>query len=1303
MRFGCFARDFTAIVLSTLTMTNPRKRIGRLGCTAMLFLIPILLGSAAANADDAPEHDPHQKDSLYAEFQNPAREYSPMPFWFWNGELDGARIQEQIRQMVDQHVYGAFLHARDGLQTPYLSEPWFKAIGAGLQQAKQSGFYFNFVDEYDWPSGEVRNFWLKGNHQSEVLKRNPNFRIKSLAYKEQVVHGPRSVTLADVSEQQTVLVARWMGGGRLDSETLRRIDLPKTSPDKWEAPEGDWLVMQFYLEPSVGFDGGVVDLMNPDATKSFFDLSYGEYYRRFGSYFGNTIRYSFSDHEGVFGYRIAWTPALYDTFQKRTGYDLRSVLPLLVYDGGNASRKTRQDYLATVTQLYQDSFWSGITQSAKALGIGRSGHAWEESLQSSTAFQGSLFALERGLDPVGVDSLYDFGRQPLNFKVAQSVADFEGRRFACENQGVQGTDSYLDMEGLRKGTNAIGAWGVNLFIPHAFDYDAARANYPPDWLHQPYWPYFSQFADYTRRISFMNSEKSRHATNLLLYYPISSVWADSDPLFSSKTEYQHLIDPPSWKNGTVLINDYYGRMILRLAERQWDYNIADDYYFERARVEGNELVIGPQHFRAVVLPPITTINGKTLQKLLEFYAAGGTILGIRQLPDAASESESATLRGIEKLFGVGAASTPRPFIQNHNSGGGQSFYVAESVETLIDLLDAQVPKDVKLVSGSRENLFFQHRIQNGQDYYWLVNDTNRSRTLRMQLSTSGIPEKWDALTGQHSSVFYVNRPTGTEILLNFAPWDAYYIVFQPLRGSPQQAELISTNAETLQPASEIHGSLEVNATASAEQQSIEISMRANGKTFRAQTALPSIKLMALDGAWNFRPEPDQVAAPYARVKDAMEGTGDDLGFGQRGFDDDAWPLLWLSEAQNTIRNWEIIGPFPSPEDTGFDKAYAPETEYQSQGRYPGTDESVVTWQRYFSDEPYLSGALIWMETSGGPSDDDSPVVDLSRGFRVTDGSWMVGYAHSYLYSPEEQAATLVIASDNWAKVWLNHTLVFGQLRHSFWYELNDNWADRVPVTLHKGWNEVLVKVGIGRYGSFSFTFRVADAHGKTIPNLISSLAPYSPQEVSPAPESRWYRIDVPPGTSALVPPAFAKPYRLLLNGQELKPVGAAPISFKNLLQPGRNVLVIAANKEDRLTSPIMFVSDSTPFELQSWSKTGLAYFSGTAIYEKSFSLPQTFSSAGKIVLDLGNVSSVAKVQVNGRDAGTIIWSPYRLDITSLLQPGENRLRIWVTNTEANARAVGASHKILSKIDRCGLEGPVSIIPYVEKTLTLQPE
>jgi hypothetical protein len=1224
----------------------------RIGLSLVLFLFCLL-----SVADETPRNHFAAEDALYSQFLDPPREYSLMPFWFWNGKLEERQIQEQVRRMVDQHVYGAFLHARDGLQTPYLSEAWFNAIGAGLEEAKRSGFFFNFVDEYDWPSGEVRNIWMAGNHQSEVLKRNPQFRMKTIAYKEQIVHGPEQATLPEVTELQSVVVARWLGGGRVDPASLQRIEVANSGPVHWSAPQGDWLIMEFYLEPATGFDGGVVDLMNPEAMKLYFDLSYGEYYRRFGSYFGKTIRYSFSDHEGVFGYRIAWTPSLYDAFAKRAGQDLRGILPLLIYDGGNASRTAREDYLATVTQLYQDSYWSGITRQAKELGIGRSGHAWEETLQSTAAFEGSLFALERGLDPVGVDSLVDFGRQSLNFKVAQSVADFEERRFACENQGVQGTDSYLDMQGLRKVTNAIGAWGVNLFIPHAFDYDVARANYPPDWLHQPYWPNFSKFADYTRRISFMNSEDSHHSTQVLLYYPISSVWAESDPVFSARTDYQRLIDAPGWRNRTVLINDYYDRIILRMSERQWDYNIADDYYFERARVEGNELVIGPQRFRAVVLPPVTTISPETLRKLLDFYRAGGTILGIRTLPNANDQevgNADSMKAGLTELFGAHAAEAPPPYAEQHNAANGHAFFVVESVETLIDLLDSHMAKDVTISSGPPEHLFIQHRRKSAQDYYWVVNDSERSRSNRVLLAVSGIPEKWDALTGVRSPLPYSRHPEGTEVRLSFDPWDAYYVVFRPQPDAAPEPE--QTHADPVR-------------TATRE----------------------VIKPLVLEGPWGFRPEPEHVSVAYARVKDAREGDARANVFSDAEFDDSSWPSLWLSEAQNTIRDWNVIGPFPNQEDAGFEKAYPPEAQYEPKGSYVGSDGISLEWQRYFGDEPYLSKSLIWMETSGGEFDEESPVVDLNRAFRVPDVSWMVGYALTYVYSPQERPATFVIASDNWAKVWLNHKAVFGQLRHPFWYELNDNWADRFAIDLQKGWNEVLVKVGVGRSGTFAFTFRIADQQGKTISDIVASPVPHSVGSPPLANEdTRWYRVEVPPGTTAVLPPALAGPYRLLVNGKDLRAAGSAPVDFRKWLRREKNVLVLAARKADRLSSPIEFVSGTTPFLLESWTKTGLSNFSGTATYEKTFTLPTAYFGK-RAWLDLGSVSSVAEVQINGQDAGTLVWMPYQLEITKLVKPGLNHMRIRVTNTEANARAVGASHSILSKIDHCGLEGPVKII------------
>jgi hypothetical protein len=200
---------------------------------------------------------------------------------------------------------------------------------------------------------------------------------------------------------------------------------------------------------------------------------------------------------------------------------------------------------------------------------------------------------------------------------------------------------------------------------------------------------------------------------------------------------------------------------------------------------------------------------------------------------------------------------------------------------------------------------------------------------------------------------------------------------------------------------------------------------------------------------------------------------------------------------------------------------------------------------------------------------------------------------------------------------------------------------------------------------------------------------------------RWYRIEVPPGCVAVVPPVFHGPYHMLLNGQDVISRGGAPIDIRGSLLKEKNTLVIIAGKEHPLVSPVQFVTGATPFSLQSWTQTGLANFSGTAIYTKTFSLPDSFRDK-RVMLDLGRVSSVAEVFVNGERAGTLVWRPYRLDISKLIKPGENEIKIIVTNTEANRRAVGAWHHTLATIDVCGMEGPVQVIPYIDRALTLHP-
>ena len=67
----------------------------------------------------------------------------------------------------------------------------------------------------------------------------------------------------------------------------------------------------------------------------------------------------------------------------------------------------------------------------------------------------------------------------------------------------------------------------------------------------------------------------------------------------------------------------------------------------------------------------------------------------------------------------------------------------------------------------------------------------------------------------------------------------------------------------------------------------------------------------------------------------------------------------------------------------------------------------------------------------------------------------------------------------------------------------------------------------------------------------------------------------------------------------------------------------------------------------------------------------------KFILDLGEVHDIARVRVNGRDAGTVWKQPYRLDVTELVKQGSNKLEVEVVNTWLN-RLIGDEQPDVSK-------------------------
>lgn len=87
------------------------------------------------------------------------------------------------------------------------------------------------------------------------------------------------------------------------------------------------------------------------------------------------------------------------------------------------------------------------------------------------------------------------------------------------------------------------------------------------------------------------------------------------------------------------------------------------------------------------------------------------------------------------------------------------------------------------------------------------------------------------------------------------------------------------------------------------------------------------------------------------------------------------------------------------------------------------------------------------------------------------------------------------------------------------------------------------------------------------------------------------------------------------------------------------------------------------------SETGIRYYSGTATYRKTFDFSPVNPGNPEVYLDLGIVHDICRVRLNGRDLGVVWTAPWRVNITSALQPIGNHLEIDVANGWVN-RLIG---------------------------------
>lgn len=568
----------------------------------------------------------------------------------------------------------------------------------------------------------------------------------------------------------------------IQSATLQIIGGGK--PFAWQIPEGVWRIYSFQ-QFHTGHWGSPINNLDERTPDAFMEIAYKPYVQYFGDRLSQSLIGAFRDSEGAYGYKLAWSDSLERLYRKNTREDIRKRMPLMIdEDTEGLWAKARWDWYDCVSTLYSDRFWRKCSEWLSRQGLYCTAHLWEDDLMLQAAMVGDNFRFQRALSMAGVDSLVDTCFDPRFFKEAQSVSEFDSKRFASETLGVIGWNASPTL--MKRAVNATTAWGVSQFMGHINILSRAlvQMQWPPDWYTEnPYFPYLHQWADYTRRANYVTSH-GKTVPDTLLLNPMDSVWiltADGslDPACTGS-----LPDIPGWFGEKVhQISESYIGAIRQLTNSRVEFLATDNHYLRKMQLLDGKLAVGEFAFRSIVMPPMLVMPLDVAAKVVAFSQAGGHVYSLGELPTCSTEN---------------GANDPKLI---------QAMRTLRSQPTFVQCYAGLAPELAKPGSGLRSSITFetgefpmiqQHRRIDGRDFFWLVNNSDVERNCRIAIrGATGLASIWDCETGRISELPSELTIEGSVLELAFQANEAFFLVLDPKKPAKKAEPQPKTNEMTM--------------------------------------------------------------------------------------------------------------------------------------------------------------------------------------------------------------------------------------------------------------------------------------------------------------------------------------------------------------------------------------------------------------------------------------------------------------------------------------------------------------------------
>lgn len=709
----------------------------------------------------APADGWNNMEKQFREMPMEARRFVQPLFWL-HGDESKQRLEMYLEKVAEGHNGGFCAESRP--HNDWLGEGWFRDLDICLKSAKKHDLKMWIFDEKWWPSQTVAN------------KVPLRYRAKKLITSSWVIEEGEHLERPGFDSRNLVaVIAGRQTGNGLDPDSL--IDLRPYIQDgvlSWDSPPGRWevVVFKWTLAPNTTQANQVsVDGASQDCVDWFLRTVYQPHYDRFGRDYGTTIVGYFYDEPETQG---DWGTEISRILAERGVDEKKALLAWKGMLAGEEQVAARYAYVDALAETWGRTMYGSSLRWCEERNVALIGHFIEHDgwylrpgLGALNIFQMQKYNSMGGMDLV-CQQLWPGERKPGIYqlpKLTSSISHAYGKAddlAMTEIFGAYGQQiTYPQMKWLLD-WHQVG--GVNFMIPHSFNPRAPNDTDCPPYFYnggeEPRWPLYRVWADYSNRLSLLLTG-GRHVCPVAFLFCGNSAYVGRavTPEDMTSTLQDALYDC-DWLPYEVLEND--------------------------VRIAGNELSLRDERYRVLIVPPVEAIPYATLARARDFFQAGGIVVGYDFLP-----SKSATLGRssddiralVRAIWGDGEASLA---VRKTNPAGGRSYFLPARVtpEEIARVLggDAGVPPALEVLDGNTGNwLHVLHRQKDGRDVFFVCNQNHEgeARSFRFRARAEGVPECWDAMRNEITSIPFERTSDGVEFSLTMEPMESVLLVFGP--------------------------------------------------------------------------------------------------------------------------------------------------------------------------------------------------------------------------------------------------------------------------------------------------------------------------------------------------------------------------------------------------------------------------------------------------------------------------------------------------------------------------------------------